>query len=132
MELLLWLGFLGGFIPVQMTFEWLNYDIIVGITAIMASYVFFFKGRIRKPEAILWNSFGIILLINVPIIGILSAPSPIQVFLNLPDSSFVFNVPFIWIPGFIVPFALAMHLFSLKQLLTINRGNRTFSLRKKR
>ncbi|MEN0006204.1 MAG: hypothetical protein AAF798_18785, partial [Bacteroidota bacterium] len=62
MELLLWLGFLGGFIPIQMTFEWLNYDIIVGITAIMAGYVFFFRGRVRRPEAILWNLFGIILL----------------------------------------------------------------------
>jgi hypothetical protein len=126
MELLLWLGFLGGFIPAQMTFEWLNYDIIVGVTALFAGYVFFFRGRPRRPEAILWNVFGIILLLNVPIIGLLSAPSPVQVFLAKPDSSFIFNVPFIWIPGFIVPFALAMHLFSLKQLLTMDIGRRQF------
>jgi hypothetical protein len=30
------------------------------------------------------------------------------------------HFPFIWIPGFIVPFALAMHLFSLK-LLVLNK-----------
>lgn len=124
MEMLLWLGYLGGFVPLQMTFEWLNYDIIVGVTALMAAFVFFRKNQFRKPEAILWNVFGIALLLNVLIIGIFSAPSPVQVFITNPDSSFVLLSPFIWIPGFIVPFALAMHLFSLKQLFTINRGRR--------
>lgn len=118
MELFLWMGFLGGFVPPQMTFEWLNYDIIVGITALMAGYVFFGKGRYRWPEAILWNVFGIVLLINIVLIALLSAPTPFRVFLNEPANTFVAAFPFIWIPGFIVPFALAMHLFSLKQILT--------------
>lgn len=116
MELFLWMGFLGGFVPPQMTFEWLNYDIIVGLTAGMAGYVFFGRGRYRWPEAILWNVFGIVLLVNIVLISLLSAPTPFRVFLNEPANTFVAAFPFIWIPGFIVPFALAMHLFSLKQI----------------
>lgn len=116
MEGMLWLGMVGNFIPAQMTFMWLNQDIIVGITAIMAGKLFF--GRVYlKSAAIIWNVFGILLLINVFFIGILSSPSPLRVFLNEPSTAFIANVPFIWIPGFIVPFALAMHVFSLKQLM---------------
>ena len=116
MEGMLWLGMIGNFIPLQMTFEWLNQDIIVGITAAMPGGLFFGRRYMRMP-AILWNVFGILLLVNVFMIGFFSSPSPFRVFLNEPSSAFIANVPFIWIPGFIVPFALAMHLFSLKQLM---------------
>ena len=117
MEMFLWLGFIAGFVPPQMTFEWLNFDIIVGITALMGGYTFFGRGRYRRFEAIIWNFFGIILLFNILFIALLSAPYPFQVFLNEPANTMVAFFPFIWIPGFIVPFALAMHLFSLKQLI---------------
>ena len=117
MEIFLWLGFIAGFVPPQMTFEWLNFDIIVGITALMGGYTFFGRGRYRRFEAIIWNIFGIILLFNILLIAFLSAPFPFRVFMNEPANTMVAYFPFIWIPGFIVPFALAMHLFSLKQLL---------------
>ena len=117
MEILLWLGFIAGFVPPQMTFEWLNFDIIVGITALMGGYTFFGRGRYRRFEAIIWNVFGIILLFNIVMIAFLSAPFPFRVFMNEPANTMVAFFPFIWIPGFIVPFALAMHLFSLKQLI---------------
>jgi len=121
MELALWLGFLGGFVPFQMTFEGFNQDIIVGITAGMAGFVFFGRGRYRRLEAFIWNIFGIALLSNIVTIAFLSTPSPFRVFTNEPANTFVANVPFIWIPGFIVPFALAMHLFSLRQLFLPKR-----------
>ena len=117
MEIFLWLGFIVGFVPPQMTFEWLNFDIIVGITALMGGYTFFGRRRYRRFEAILWNFFGIVLLINIVLIALLSAPFPFRVFMNEPVNTFVAYFPFIWIPGFIVPFAFAMHLFSLKQLI---------------
>lgn len=121
MELFLWLGFKAGFVPLQMTFEWLNYDIIVGITAPMAGFSFFGRRRYHRFQAILWNIFGMALLANIVLIAILSTPSPIQVFMNDPSNEFIAEIPFIWIPGFIVPFALAMHLFSLRQLIFDDR-----------
>jgi len=115
-ELILWIGFIGGFVPYQMTFEGFNYDIIVGITAILAGTAFFIKGRYRRFEVFIWNVSGIALLINIVAISFLSAPSPFRVFMNEPANTFVAYYPFIWIPGFVVPFALAMHLFSIKQI----------------
>ncbi len=116
LNLMLWVGFVGIFVPLQMTFLWLNQDIIVGLTAILAGSLFF-RRRYMRWEAVLWNVFGLFLIINLVIIAFFSAPHPFQVFLNEPHNTFVANMPFIWIPGFIVPFAIAMHLFSLKQLM---------------
>lgn len=130
MELFLWMGFRAGFVPPQMTFEWLNFDVIAGITAPMAGFVFFGRRRYRKFEAVLWNIFGIVLLLNVLVIAIFSMPTPYQAFFTTPDNSFIALFPFIWIPGFIVPFALAMHLFSLRQLFSSRRDRLSFSFRK--
>ncbi len=115
-EIILWMGLLGGFIPYQMTFEGFNFDIVVGITAIMGGFVFFGKGRFRRLEAFIWNIFGIILLLTIFGIATTSTPSPLRLFMNDPANTVIAEFPFIWIPGFIVPFALAMHLFSLRQI----------------
>jgi hypothetical protein len=125
MELMLWLGFLGGFVPLQMTFHWLNQDIIVGLTALLAGHLFFREGWYLRFEAVIWNIFGMLLLFNIFAIALLSTPSPFRVFMDEPASTFVANFPFIWIPGFIVPFAFAMHLFSLKQLLLDKSSRRS-------
>jgi hypothetical protein len=130
-ELTYWLGYRGGYIPPQMTFEWLNYDIIVGVTAPMAGYVFFGRGRFHRFQAVYWNIFGIALLLNTMVIAIFSMPSSLRVFFTDVNSSFMTKFPFIWIPGFVVPFALALHLFSLKQLFLTKRPQRQFGLRRK-
>ena len=131
MELFLWLGYFGNYVPRQMTFEWLNFDIMAGISALMAGYVFFGNGRYRRSEAILWNVFGIVLLINIVFIAIVSTPSPFQIFHTRITNTFIANFPFIWIPGFIVPFALAMHIYSLKQLYMTKEINRRFRLKRR-
>jgi len=74
MEIILWMGMLAGFVPFQMTFTGFNYDIIVGITAILGGMVFFGKGRLRRFEAIIWNIFGILLLLFIVGISAVSAP----------------------------------------------------------
>lgn len=121
-ELVLWLGFLGYFVPFQMTFEGFNMDIIAGITAFFAGRVFFGNSRFLLPESVIWNVFGIFLLINIVFISTISTPSPFQVFKNEPVNTFIAKPLFIWIPGFLVPYALAMHLFSLKQVFILNRS----------
>jgi hypothetical protein len=130
MELFLWMGYNGGYVPEQMTFRWLNHDIIVGITAPLAGFVFFGRNRFRRTEAIIWNIFGLVLLLNILLISILSTPSVFRVFMNEPANTFIANFPFIFIPGFIVPFALAMHLFSLRQLFLKVPTGRKFRLSK--
>lgn len=116
LSLTFWLGYRGNFIPMQLTFEWLNQDIIVGLTSLIAGSLFFGRRRFLRREALLWNFFGMLSLINIYVLIYFSFPSSEQVFRNLPDSSFLMEVPFIWIPGFLLPFALAAHLFSIQQL----------------
>lgn len=130
LELIFWLGYFGGYVPPQMTFEWLNLDIIVGVTAILAGYLFFGNGRYQRLEAILWNVFGIVLLLNTTLIALLSMPYTFQLFKIEPSNRFFTEVPFIWIPGFTIPMAIGFHLFSLKQLfVNRQRKKRRFNLR---
>jgi hypothetical protein len=119
-ELMLWMGYLAGFAPLQMTFGWLNYDIIVGLSAIMGSYVFFLRGP-RRPEIIIWNTFGLVSLLYWLFIAMASLPDDHwQLFRTHIDSSFLLEVPFVWLIGFVYPLAVWMHVGSVGQLF-INR-----------
>jgi len=116
MEVMLWLAFMGNFIPFQMTFQGFNMDIIAGVTALFAGNIFFRKGRFFKVETVIWNVFGILLLINIVYITVISTPSIFRIFMNEPSSKLIAAFPFIWIPTFIVPYALALHIFSIRQV----------------
>ena len=116
MELMLFLAFLGDLFPFQMTFVGFNMDIIAGITALFAGRFFFRKGRIFKSEVVIWNVFGILLLVNIVFVTVISTPSIFRVFMNEPSSALIASFPFIWIPTFIVPYALALHIFSIRQV----------------
>lgn len=132
MELFLWLGYRGDYVPVLMTFEGLNYDIIVGLTAPMAGLVFFGRNRYHRLQAVLWNVFGVALLLNIIAVSLMCLPeeSVLHVFDVQPPNRFVADFPFIWIPGFIVPCALLLHLFSLKQMMMTNGRRRRFTLKR--
>ncbi|WP_422360421.1 hypothetical protein [Reichenbachiella sp.] len=116
-EILLWLLLLAGVTPIQMTFEGRNFDILVGLTAPLAAYLAFGKGKMNKKIAIIWNVFGLVLLANILIIAILSMPTPLRVFMNEPANTEVGKFPVILLPAILVPIAYYFHAFSLKQLL---------------
>jgi hypothetical protein len=113
-ELVLWLNYQAGVCPRQMTFEGWNYDIVAGVTAPLAAYIAFGGGRRNKILAIAWNLAGMALLANILVIAILSAP---QLGILTPPNHMVSYWPMIWLPGFLAPFAMMLHLFSLRQLM---------------
>lgn len=116
-EILLWLLLLSGVTPIQMTFEGRNFDILVGLTAPLAAYLTFSKGRRNRKLAIAWNIFGLVLLANILIIAVLSMPTPLRMFMNEPANTEVGKFPVIFLPAILVPIAYYFHAFSLKQLL---------------
>jgi len=120
MELMLWLAFVGDIFPFQMTFLGFNMNIIAGITAIFAGRIFFRNGKFLKPETVIWNVFGMLLLVNIVFVTVVSTPSIFRIFMNEPSSAMIAAFPFIWIPTFIVPYALAMHIFSIRQAFIKN------------
>jgi hypothetical protein len=117
MELLLWLMFAAGVIPIQMTFEGLNYDILAGLSAPLVAYYALSTEKWPQIAALLWNFAGFLLVVNISIISIVSAPGPLRQFTNEPANTMVAYFPFVWIPAFIVPFAILMHVLSIKQII---------------
>jgi len=117
-ELLLLLAFIGGKIPMQMTLEGRNFDILTGILALPTGYLLAKKKSFAVKFAIVFNIIGILLLLNILVIAVLSMPTPIRYFMNEPSNALVAQFPFILLPGVLVPIAYTMHIFSLRQLLS--------------
>lgn len=117
MEFGLWLLFIKNIVPVQMTFEGLNYDILIGLSAPLVAYYSLTVNKWPKIVAVLWNFAGFLLVTNIFIIALLSTPSPFRQFFNEPSNTVVAYFPFVWIPALIVPFAYLMHVLSIKQII---------------
>lgn len=61
------------------------------------------------------NMVGLALLAVVVGMAVLSLPTPFQRYTDAPTLRLPFHVPFVWLPGFIVPIALLAHLLSLRK-----------------
>jgi hypothetical protein len=127
-ELLLYISFTKKLIPVQMTFEGFNFDIISGILALPAAWIMSRNAKFSKLTGIIYNIIGLLLLVNVLVIAVTSMPTPIRKFITEPALSIVGEFPFIFLPGVLVVLALALHIFSLRQLLIKDREKRGESI----
>lgn len=116
---LYWL-FLSKAVPEVMTFAGKNFDIIAGITAPFAAYLYCSKRVLTKNLMIVWNIICIGLLFNIVIIAVLSAPFVFQKLAFDQPNIAVLYFPFIWLPSFIVPVVLFCHLASIRQLIKKN------------
>ena len=126
-ELLLLFAFMADKLPVQMTFEGRNFDVLTGILALPISYILARKKSYASKLAIAFNIIGILLLLNILVIAVLSMPTSIRYFMNEPSNTLVGQFPFILLPGVLVPIAYTMHIFSLRQLLAKqNKMDTTF------
>jgi hypothetical protein len=116
-EITLYFLFLRKQVPEIMTFNSLNFDIIIGISAL----IFFilsqlFKVNLGKKTLLIWNIIGLLFLMNIVVIAILSAPLPIQQLSFEQPNIAVLSFPYILLPSFIVPFVILTHIISIKQL----------------
>jgi hypothetical protein len=116
-EIGLFLLFTYGVVPKLMTFEGLNFDVLSGITAPLVAYFGFNNGQINKKILLTWNLLCLALLINVVVIGVFSAPTPMQQFAFDQPNTALLNFPYCWLPTFIVPVVLFSHLVTLRKLL---------------
>jgi hypothetical protein len=117
---------MAGLIPVLMTFEGNNYDIISGVTAPILFYLVFVRRKANQTILLMWNVICLGLLINVLTIAILSAQTPFQKLAFDQPNIGVTYFPFVWLPSVIVPIILLSHLATIRQLvisLTANKNN---------
>jgi hypothetical protein len=115
MEIILWQLFLAGIIPVQMTFEGRNFDILVGLTAPIVAWLLSRK-KMPRTALIVWNWISIAILLNIVIVAVLSTPVPFRVFMNEPANTVILSFPFVWLPTVVVPIAFLGHIASLRML----------------
>ena len=104
-------------IPQVMTFEGRNYDILCGITAPLVWYFGYVKPMLGKKVLLAWNMICLLLLANIVVTAVLSAPLPFQRFAFDEPSVALFYFPFVWLPGFIVPTVFLAHLVTIRRLL---------------
>lgn len=114
-EILIWMLFVDNLLPIQMTFEGRNFDVISGITGIIVGYLSS-QGKLSRTVLIIWNIVCLALLINIVTIAVLSMPVPFRVFMNEPSNTIVGQFPISLLPAMLVPLAYILHFFSLQKL----------------
>jgi hypothetical protein len=114
-----------GSIPVQMTWSGRNFDVVSGISALAVALL---AARRNAPRALIagWNLLGCALLANIVTVAFLSAPTPLRAFANEPANTIVTQLPYVWLPAFLVQAALFGHLLVWRWLA---RAGRTHGLR---
>ncbi|WP_339704952.1 hypothetical protein [uncultured Kriegella sp.] len=121
-EIVLYWLFLYEKIPGLMTFEGRNFDILAGLTAPLVYYFGFAKKKIGRKFIAIWNGLGLLLLMNIVINAILSAPLPFQQFAFDQPNIAIFYFPFIWLPTFIVPIVMFSHLVAIQSFFKKEHG----------
>ena len=112
-----------GQVPVQITYEGLNFDIFVGLTAPAMAWLVW-RGKVESYAIWVWNALGLMLLAEAIVIATLSMPTEFRVFTNEPHSAFATYAPYIWLPTVLAPAALLGHLLVFRWLLSSCAGSR--------
>lgn len=106
---------LDGVLPVQMTWDGMNWDVVSGATAALVGAWAAF-GRVPRVVLLAWNLLGTLLLAVIVTIAVLSAPVPFRAFWNEPANTIVATFPFVWLPTVLVQAAWFGHLLVFRRL----------------
>lgn len=123
-ELTLYYMFSAKLIPLLMTFEGFNFDILSGLTAPVLYYLVFIVKKVGKKSLLVWNFICLGLLLNIVTIALLSLPTPFQKLAFEQPNIGLAYFPFVWLPCVVVPIVLFSHLASIRQLLMLIRKDK--------
>lgn len=110
-------------LPVEMTFEGRNFDILAGLTAPLVGYFLARNPVANRRWLVGWNLLCLLLLANIVLTAIVAAPGPQQQLAFGQPNVAVLKWPLVWLPGFVVPVVLLSHLAALRQLLRSRATN---------
>jgi hypothetical protein len=114
-EIILFYLFMDKMLPELMTFEGRNFDILAGISAPLIG-ILWLKKIINRNALIIWNVFGLFLILFVFINGILSSELPIQIFGFEQPTKAINYFPFVLLPATIVPIVIYTHITDIIRL----------------
>jgi hypothetical protein len=115
-ELTLYWLFLRKLVPKIMTFDGRNFDILCGLTAPFVYYFGYVKSILSRNVLLVWNVLCLLLLMNIVITAVLSAPLPLQQFAFDQANIAMFYFPYVLLPCFLVPAVLLAHLVAIRRL----------------
>lgn len=92
-------------------------DMFIGLTALPLAWAVARFGPRVRTLVLLWNGLGLADLVVALTLAPLSAPGPLQVFAGPPDASPMTTLPWLIIPGFLVPSLFFVHLVIFNRLL---------------
>jgi hypothetical protein len=92
-------------------------DIFAGAAALPLAWSIIRFGRRVAPLVFAWSVIGIADLVNAIALGALSAPGPLQTFAGPPTSPIMTTLPWLIVPGFLVPSLIFIHVVIVYRLL---------------
>jgi hypothetical protein len=112
LEIILHAWAVEGTIPMTMTFNGRNFDIVTGVVAIITAPL------AARSRSVAWvaNGIGIVLLVNVARVALLSSPLPFAWTVQ-PPLQLALHLPYAWIVPICVAGALLGHVVLTRALL---------------
>lgn len=117
-ELLIYATFLEGIFPQRATFQGLNYDIVVGISALPMGLLVM-KGIITNRGILVWNMVSLGIL-SLTVYSFIST----YYFSDYPltnDTMKFVELPYLLLASVLLPTAIFLHVFSIRQVLNNSR-----------
>jgi len=127
LELMLHQAMVEGVMPVQMSFEGLNFDIVTGVSAGLIALA---STWLPLPRWVCWafNLLGSTLLAVILAVSIVSMPT-FALFGSDRVNTWVFGFPYVYLPVVMVQFALVGHLLVFRKLrMTSPHARKRFQL----
>ena len=100
-------------------------DILVGLGAVGVALLLGTGLSWSRTAAQVWNVFGLVDIAHTMVRGLLCAPGPQQRIFETPPNLVPMVFPFIYLPAFIVPLTILLHILSLQQLARLGRASAT-------
>lgn len=112
-----------GMLPRMLTWEGANLDVLAGLTAPLVAWLLA-SGRLSPLLAIRlalgWNALGLLLLANIVARAVLTTPAFGVLLTEVPNRA-LGTFPFTYIPAFMAPLALFLHVLAIRALLAAGR-----------
>lgn len=97
-------------------------DIVAGLAAAPVAWLVYRQARGWRTALIAWNLFGLADLIDAVGVGVLSSPGPLRRIFAEPGSGLMSLLPWLIIPGFLVPLLFTTHLAIAYRLIAPARS----------
>ena len=97
-------------------------DVLVGLGAAAVAFLLGTGLAWSRTAAQVWNVFGLVEVAYVVVRGLLSAPGPQQRIFEEPPNLLPAVFPFLYLPAFILPLTIVLHMLSLRQLARLSQA----------